>query len=215
MDHGTEEDKEMPQEMSSLALECERNDSDGIDDAAGKGKDKKREILPEHTGDKEKAAPSQNNKEHRMKNTGTSGAENSHKDNSQQDKDPLDDTEDGSRLTAPEKQPHRCKGATDEQINGNIVEPPPEALDPGAPAERMVKTAHQKHHQEAEAIDRRTEEACTGVCFQQEQHQPGNGKQRTDAMGDCVADFLEKGTLRRLVERARILFHTISSPING
>ena len=187
----------------------------GYTDAMSRGQDKteQRQVFPDHAGEENQSDPAEHHKQNGMEGPGPAGAEYGHENDAKQDQHPLGNTEEGSGLSAPEEQPHGRESAADQQIDGNIVEPPPETLDFGAPAEGMVQTGHEEHHHEADAVDDRAKKTGRSLRFQQEQYKPGNGKQRADTMGDGVADLLQNRTLRRFVHRPAILVHAHSSPL--
>ena len=161
-------------------------------------------------GQEDQTAPAQDNEKRDMKRPGTAGSEDGDKNKSGNDDSPLDAAENGALLSAPEHQPHRREGTADKQVNGDIVEPPPETFDAGSPAKGMIQAAHEEHHDHAETIDDGAQGTgrCTG--FNQEQHQACNGEKGTDSMGDRVADFFQNGSFRRLIEDTGIFFHDIS-----
>ena len=149
MNDRTEEDEKMPEEMSALFLHREGDDADGVNDAAGQDEAKERKVFPDHPGQEEQPAPAEHHKEHRLEHAGTARAEDGDKDDAGQDQHPLHNTADRTGLTAPEKEPKRCKGTADQQVNGYIVKTPPEPLDFCAPFKGMIQAGHEKHHQEA------------------------------------------------------------------
>ena len=121
MNYRAEEDEEVPEEMSSLLLHCKGNDAHGVDDAADEREEEQRQVFPQHTGQENQAAPAQHDEQRDVERFGTPRTEDGNKDNAGDNYCPLDAAEDCSKLTAPEKQPHRCEGAADEQIDGNII----------------------------------------------------------------------------------------------
>ena len=163
MNYRAEEDEEMPEEMGSFFLHRKGNDAYGVDDAADEGEEEEGQVFPQHTGQENQAAPAQNNEQCDVKRFGTAGTEDGNKDNAGDNNDPLDTAEDGAQLTAPEKQPHRGKGTANKQVDGNIIEPPPDTLDCGTPAEGMIQAAHKEHHDQAEPIDDGAEQPCGGA----------------------------------------------------
>ena len=207
MNDRAEEDEEMPEEMGALFLHCEGNDADGVDDPADECEEEQGQVFPQHTGQEKQAAPAQYDEQCDMERLGTAGAKDGDKNDACDDDCPLDAAEDRSQLTAPEKQPHRGKGAADEEIDGNIIEPPPDPFDCGTPAEGMIQAAHEEHHDQAEPVDDRAEQACGSTGFQNQQYQAGNGEQCTDTVGDSIADFFKNGPFRRLIEFTGIFFH--------
>ena len=139
--------------MSSLFLHCEGNDTYGVDDTADEREEEQGQIFTQHMGQENQTAPAQHNKKRDMKRFGTAGAENSDENDACDDNCPLNAAEDCTQLISPEEQPQGSECTADQQIDGNIIEPPPDALDGGAPAEGVIQAAHEEHHDQAETID--------------------------------------------------------------
>ena len=153
VDDGAEENEEMPEEVGTFLFHGERNDTHGIDNTADQGEQEQRQVFTEHAGQEDQTAPAQDNEKRDMKRPGTAGSEDGDKNKSGNDDSPLDAAENGALLSAPEHQPHRREGTADKQVNGDIVEPPPETFDAGSPAKGMIQAAHEEHHDQAEAVD--------------------------------------------------------------
>ena len=183
VDDRAEEYEEMPQEMGSFSFQGEGNDTQGIHHAPQKDAEQQRYVFPEKAGQKDEPAPSQDDEQGHVKPFGTAGAEHAHQGDPREDHCPLDAAEDDACLTAPPDQPEGSECAADEQIDGDIVETPPEALDPGAPAEGMIEAAHQKHDDEAGAVNRGGENLGTAPGFQQHQHGARDTEEGADAVG--------------------------------
>ena len=207
MDDGAEEDKEMPNEVGTLPLQDEGDDPDGVDDAAGQCGDEERQVFRNHPGKEDQPAPAQHDEKRDVQRLRAAGAENGHKDDPGEDHSPLDDAKDRPKLTLPEQQPHRCESSADQQVDGDIVKPAPEAFDLRSPAERMVQAAHQEHHDQAGPVDDRAQQLYRRSRTQKQQHKARDSEQRADSVGDRIADFFKDGTLRRFVRRPGTVFH--------
>ena len=153
MNHRTEENKEMPEEMGAFLFHRKGDDTYGVDHTADEREQEQRQVFPKHPGQENQTAPAKHDEQGNMKRFGTAGTENSDKNNAGNNNRPLDTAENGAQPAAPEEQPHGREGAADEQVNGDIVETPPDPFDGGSPAEGMIQAAHEEHHDQAEAVD--------------------------------------------------------------
>ena len=71
----------------------------------------------------------------------------------------------------------------------------------------MIQAGHKEHHQQTEAVNDGAEETCGSMGFNEQQHDSGNSKQRTDTMGDSVANLFQNGAPGRLIQYPGVLSH--------
>ena len=169
--HSAEQHKEVPDEMSAFLFHGKRNDPEGIEKAAGEDKKEQGQIVVHHFRQEHQAASSEDDIQRDMDLPGFPRPENADQCDAGQDHSPFGNAEGDTGRSAPVQQPHRRKGTADQQVDGDIVKPPPQAFHRGAPLESVVQAAHQEHQDEAAPVDQRRAKLHPRIGPEQQQHQ--------------------------------------------
>ena len=184
--------------MGALFFQRERNDTERIKQPAAEGEEKQGEHFPEHAGQEHQSQPAQHDVKRHMNPPDPVRSEHADQRKSGDNDSPLDAAQDRSGVSCPEQEPKRSKRPADQQVDGNIVKPPPKPLHRRSPFERVVQAAHQEHQDHAQAVNDGAHDLRPCIGTDQHQHRPGNGCQGAHAVGGRVPHLFEHRPFRRL-----------------
>ena len=99
---------------------------------------------------------------HRFKSCRAEGTDEAYTGN---DHCPLQNEKDFAAFVAPVNQEHRSEGTADQQVDGRIVEAPPDFLDLRTAFKGMIEAAHCKKKDQAYAVKEAGHHFQSGIRF--------------------------------------------------
>ena len=163
--HGgsAEKHEDMPDEVHSLFLSGKGDHADGVEKPAAKDQDKHPKIILYHSRNEKKTAPADQKIKSKVKCPETRRSEDPDKRDPGNDQAPLDTEHDQSFCIAPVNQAQRRKRAADKKIDRAIIETPPELFHEKPVFPGMIKAAHGKKKDHADAVKARCQNFEGGV----------------------------------------------------